>query len=935
MQKTNDELITGWRSSYNKLLSNKRGMKGRMIAARESFTSLAGVCLAIAFVFVVGTAYGQAKHVGQVERTYEFSSVIGSVTGITSREDERGKFLFVFDGSARVIHRFGVDENTGNLDYQVALPVTGGEIAGPKGLAYASEHSADIFYFLDFVTYQENGIYKKRGLIFRFDQTNGDLTYVDVSSLNIDLSRTPIHSLARQGGLLYLSYDPGNLSTHTDRVRNGIAAFCVDDGVKVMAAGSSGPVYRPRAWQDALEGHPRAVSHLPGPGKDKPEGGVEVSLSLTPMSVEGTDYLWGTVGNDYIYIMDGHSARAIFYFDRPGSKEYSFNNMMTYLNGDLWVVEKVTANSFSLHRINVLGNLQEPYKGDKHFREMRMEITSRVNTSSGTPRGYVYHTFCHPYSSDITGNQGVVPNSVRVNDLTGVSGYTIEHLHLDPAGDPEARQYYTLVSYLADLNPDVTEYKTELFIKYWTRSYRNYIYPHLAFRDGGPMGTHYLKDDSILYKIEADPASYEGFISRVKTAIADEYNIEPDMENPYWAAVNILEYTVENYHYPVDNAGYYATYNFADKDYNSHPGNMKAAYSLDNNYVDNIIACSGTGAMIGGVLRYIGLPSMWLGTSKENALSEGYFGPGLNEVQVSNGHRYNKVWLGSFYGWQDIDATPRVPYGNAFDQKPKEMSQWEIMQKVFFRVSPARIIHNLQSEFWDKLHVPFRNVCRNSVNTCGSCRYNLLGSYEYPIHFRLSGQVMRIRGMQFIENVDIEVDEAKNAIITWQKTGEWEQDEDSKLTIILEKQCLVAEKCYPGFKNAVVLASGVPCQQESISVSLVQFEGGNYRLTVKKEDDQATGDDCIFQLKGTSTHAEEMGEEKPCRVYPNPTDGRIYFDHENVTRVEIYDLTGCIISSLNGPFSGSIDLSNLPGGQYILRFITSLETITKKVLLNL
>jgi hypothetical protein len=933
MQKMSSDLLFGYKSGYHGRLSDSQGKRRRIVPPGKHFSCLTGICLTIGFIFITGIVNCQVSHIGQVERTYELPSVIGSVTGIASREDERGKFLFIFEGSSREIHKFSIDENSGDLGYQGSSPVEGGEITGPKGFAYALECASDVFYFLDFVTYQENGNYKKRGSIYRYDLINRDLTSVDVSTLNIDISKTPIHSLARQGDFLYISYDPGSLSTQTERVRHGIAALCVDDGVTVTATGNSGLVNRPKAWQNALEGHPGTVSHMPGPGKDKAGDGVEASLSLAPMSVDGTDYLWGTVGNDYIYVMDGHSGRAIFYFNRPGSKEYPFYNMMTFLDGNLWVAEKVAANSFSIHRTNVLSNLQEPYQGDKYYREMRMELTSRVNTSAGTPRGYVYHTFCHPCSTDITGNQGVVPNSVRVNDLTGVPGYTVEHLQLDPAGDPEARQHYTLVSYLTDLNPGVNEYKTELFIKYWTRSYRHFVYPHLAFRDGGPAETHYLEDDPVLYGIEADPASYEGFISRVRKAISDEYNIEPDMDNPYWAAVNILEYTVENYHYPVDEAGYYATYDFANYDYNSHPGNRKAAYSADDNYVDNITACSGTGAMIGGVLRYMGFPSLWLGTSKENALSEGYFGPGLNEVQVSNGHRYNKVWLGSFYGWQDIDATPRVPSGNAFSMKPKEMSQWEIMQKAFFKVSPARIIHNLQSEFWDKLHIPFRSVCESNVNSCGSTRYNLLGSYDYPVYFRLSSQTMQIRGMQFIENVDIEVDEAKNATVTWQKTGDWVQDEDSRLTIILEKQCLITENCYPGFNDAVVLASGVSCQQESIAVSLAQYEGGNYRLTVRKEDDKATGNDCIFQLKGTSTHAEVMHGEKPSRVYPNPTDGRIYFNFENVTRVVVYNLTGSISDILDGPFTGSIDLTNLSRGQYIVRFNTSRETITEKVLL--
>jgi len=891
-----------------------------------------GLLLTILFILFTLRASSQENIIGDVERVYDLSSEIASIAGMAFQEDERGEYLYVFEGTSRKIHLLKVDKDSRNIEYQNNFLVEGAEIANPRGLAYAREVSGDVVYFLDYVIFLQNGAYKKKGILFRYDLASKDLTSLDLSNPVLGIGTNPVNAITWQGGNVFVSYDPSGLGSYTERVRRGIAVLRVDDGESVTVTSNSKSIRRPRVWQAALNGTPILTASMPGPGKEISGGGVESSLSLTAMTIDGAKYLWGTVGNDYIYLMDSQTGRGLFYFDRPGSKAFPFNGMIAFGGRNLWVAEKTNTGSYKIHRVNVLDNLQVPYTGPKTFREMRMQLTSTVTANAGEPKGYVYHTFCHPYSCDATGNQGIVPNSIRVNEMTGVQGYTIEQLYLDPAGDPDTRQHYTLVSYPSGLTPAVSQYRTELYVKFWTRECRYFIYPHLAFPDDGPAGTRYLEDD-ILYGIESDPDSYENFISRVRVAMAEEYNIEPDMSNPYWAALNILEYVVENYHYPVDDAGYYATSDFANNDYNSHPGNLKASYSADSYYTDNIIACSGTGAMMGGALRYIGIPSLWLGTSSEGALKDDFFRPDNNEAQVSNGHRYNKVWLGSFYKWQDIDATPRVPAGNAFNSKPKEMSQWEVMHKAFFTVSPKRIIHNLQSEFWEKMHIPFRNVCENNVNTCGSTRYNLLGSYEYPAYFNLSNQVMTLRGIQFIENVHVETDELNNASVTWQETGDWALDSEARLMIVLEKQCLPTETCYPGFKEPEVLATDIPSFRQSAIVDLAKYIGGTYRMTVRKVKDPLTGNYSSFELKDIQTAAGQMNEERLSGVYPNPTCGRLFFDSEDVVRVEIFDLNGNLVHIQDNGFTGIMDLRDMSNGQYIIRINTAKETFTEKVLL--
>ena len=56
---------------------------------------------------------------------------------------------------------------------------------------------------------------------------------------------------------------------------------------------------------------------LPGPGKSDGNERIEPSLALTDMTIDGANYLWGTVGNDYIYLIESHTGRGVFFFERP------------------------------------------------------------------------------------------------------------------------------------------------------------------------------------------------------------------------------------------------------------------------------------------------------------------------------------------------------------------------------------------------------------------------------------------------------------------------------------------------------------------------------------------------------------------------------------------------------------------------------------------
>jgi len=192
---------------------------------------------------------------------------------------------------------------------------------------------------------------------------------------------------------------------------------------------------------------------------------------------------------------------------------------------------------------------------------------------------------------------------------------------------------------------------------------------------------------------------------------------------------------------------------------------------------------------------------------------------------------------------------------------------------------------------------------------------------------------MRLRGIQFIENVNVEVDDLNAAAVTWQETGDWGLDSGARLMIVLEKQCLPAEACYPGFKETVVLATDIPSFRQSATVDLDQYIGGTYRMTVRKVGDPLTGNSSGFELKELATSAILLYDDRLSGIYPNPSCGRIFFDSENIVKVEIFDLNGKLVRIQDNGIDGNMDLSNISRGQYIVRIKTAMETYTEKVLL--
>jgi len=72
------------------------------------------------------------------------------------------------------------------------------------------------------------------------------------------------------------------------------------------------------------------------------------------------------------------------------------------------------------------------------------------------------------------------------------------------------------------------------------------------------------------------------------------------------------------------------------------------------------------------------------------------------------------------------------------------------------------------------------------------------------------------------------------------------------------------------------------------------------------------------------------GETNNISLYPNPTDGKLYIEAEGINNVEVYNIYGhCMMVSRQG---GSIDLTPMPSGMYMLRVTHSKGVSVRQVI---
>lgn len=315
------------------------------------------------------------------------------------------------------------------------------------------------------------------------------------------------------------------------------------------------------------------------------------------------------------------------------------------------------------------------------------------------------------------------------------------------------------------------------------------------------------------------------------------------MENPYWAARNIVEYIQDNYYYPSRPKRKPAAVDYDDGHYDANPANKKIALSAKPYDKTQIIACSGTSVMVAGAMRHLGFPARWLGTSTQRGAEE--FDTNANglldageSAHCSNGHRYSQVWLGSHYGWICFDATPTKPDYEDYDPPPPLQSQWRYMMRAASgHRAPKRLVLNIGSQHIRPLFREFEYDARLAIdNNCGGDqRYNLQGRFEKPELWKLARNQIVAKNVCFVTDVTAKQEDDK-LHVTWKLEGEWERIPGATLAVYLQ------QKTDGGRWHDVARpAKGVVADAGSATVDLSDRHGKQYRVILRREGDDETG----------------------------------------------------------------------------------------------
>lgn len=781
--------------------------------------------LAVLLLLVVPAAAKDAPlPVGGVEKTCTLDAKNTQIRGLAIDDVSSGSSrLLVLDASAKVfcyqLPREGQD-TAGRLKLleTIELPADARDRrpAKPRGLAYAREDGHDVLYYMNWDDSPEVRDDEHRALsqLWRFDVDDDSTRVADLSRYTLRIGDRETFDLTRDGDELLVSFNPTEYADQNVRVQRGIVRL---------------------RWDSPYDADPQFVRHLP-------DSGVAPSHGLACMTLEGARYLWATAGNRAIYCADGPTGRGLFCFDRPASSRFGGACWgLCFGRGALWVSENA-GDSARVHRVNVTENLDSPATGPRALRHLVMTIETESPHWWLSEAGKVCHNYSRPYANRQMPNQDILPKTERIVDLSKATNASIHPFTYDPAGDKASRQYMQSVVY-ADASP--ARYQSRYEIDLWTRPYRTFVYPHRVDKNASALaGTNYLEDDPELYNLTSDRKTYEAFIRRIKAHIHKKYGVPADMDNPYWAARNTVEYIQDNYYYPNRAKRRPATVDYDRKHYDANPGNMKIALSDRPYDKTQIIACSGTSVMVAGTMRHLGIPARWLGTGtpygpdKWDTNDNGLLDRGETAL-CTNGHRYNHVWLGTHYGWTCFDATPSKPDQNDYDQPPPLQSQWRYMERCAAGTRKAdRIVFNVGSRLFRPLYHDFEYDERLAViNACGGDqRYNLQARFDKPELWRNSSDRIAVTNLCFLDDVKLQGPPEKTKV-TWNPQGSWRLDPSATVSVTLQRLVQRTGRWRP----VAMLAKAVPYLQKSAVVDLSDYWGGQYRIVIRKDGDPATG----------------------------------------------------------------------------------------------
>ena len=712
--------------------------------------------------------------------------------------------LYVADSADHKIYVYGVGPKALTLRAAESFSTTAlhKELTAPRGLAFAREAGKRLLFVVTSADADKDKVW--RSYLWRVDLDGETASRVALDQPTLGMAGAEAFGAAYNDGRVLVSYDTSRLKG-ADQVRRGILRLRVQQGASLD-----------NWWTRAQAGDKAAAeAHLPHSGRLVTSGGYPraPSFGLAVGAVEGCPIIWGTSYHKYLYAANGETGRGLFHWWSPGQR---LIYGLAFGDGHLWAVDRVSGPD-RVYKIRTHGAWTTPVVGPRHVRHLRMEITSTANTSVSSAGAT--HNFARPHAATTRPGQGYDAKGVEVTTSGATATATVASYV--PAGDVASTQRYDSVTYQGAVSAGA-KLRTLVDLDFWTASRRVHVYPHRVDALAAPPAG-YTADCDAVYKM-SDKAAYDAFWGAVQKATAVEYGAAmAGDKSPYWRARNIMEFILERHDY--GNVS-----DFSKGHYGYNPANLKLRLALDAHAGNEKMSCSTSTFAMSGVLRYLGVPTRWIGTTKRrggwDANKDGFLGAGEGAVDTSF-HRWPEVWLGKLYGWQRFDPTPP-------GDGPRQLSQYELMAKSAQGVGWTDLVLQVGSG----KHAPFLRQA-----DCNQ-RYNSVPRYADHKAWLDTRYRYIVWGAACLLSVTAPAGGKVTAgatTVTWKATGRWDLDPGATLSLYRRPMKLSGGKMVSA-GDLVLVAARVPVKAGSHKVSLSGLKKGtHHRLELRKNGDSETG----------------------------------------------------------------------------------------------
>jgi len=708
----------------------------------------------------------------------------------------------------------------------------------PLDLAYADMQGVPTLFAISSEDWNEDGSYNTS--LWRVTLNDGGTPTAESLDLNLPvfgIDGKAVYGLAFADGLLYVSYDTNGFKSDTDKVRRGV--------LKLRVLSESGKT----DWWAVLQvGHPMLVEgdvpHAAKPSREDETGQIE-SVShcrgLAAFGAGNADYFVGTVSNKRLFISDARAGRGAIWFKTGANSSRGLA-----VGGDaLWAVQQRyvsgSGQTWGIQKIALDPEHNGPFQSGRAVRHLSIELTSAYVLPPVPlppfllPVDGLKHNFMRPPSMYQRESQHRDPETY---DIRSTREFVQSSLNYSPAGDSDTLQKYFEVAFfgLASYEP----VKTTFEFDFWTSNYGFRLYPHRANDNASPSPS-YLSNSTTVYDL-GDTDIFEDVYEQICDDMAAEYGSSALDSNPYWQTRNVLEFILENY-----------TYDNVNNPYGYNPASNKLALVLDSDADNNQMTCSSSAFAMAGMLRYIGIPARWVGTTRmrypDNATfdssgekdsddadgvwdwdldADRFLGPG-EEAEDTTFHRWIEVWLGDNYGWQRMDPTPE-------GDGPFELSQWELMTETSKTTGVGDLVMQVGNGKVSAFH-----------HFDGNQRYNAVAKYDGPL-----GPVGWVEGLNtnrssswsnatLLAFTSIPSQyTAGTTTVSWDATGRWDMDPEATVTLQAKQLTCVGTGCTVA-SDPITVAGRVPASDEVAPVNLCGLSAGTYRWELFKDNDRRTG----------------------------------------------------------------------------------------------